>query len=127
MAPQRLSIPFDSTHMLLMADLADTSLHPTKTWPANHMLTYLLQAAPNYYAKLLDFVRSEDFAFVAQWTSFGIQALRGFIQSYTQGLPGAGKTTFISMVSIMLVVLFNQSVVWAAHGQETLDSGIHMI
>ncbi len=46
--------------------------------------------------------------------------------SYTQGLPGAGKTTFISMVSILLVVLFKQSVVWAAHGQEALDSGIDM-
>ncbi len=31
------------------------------------------------------------------------------------------------MVSILLVVLFKQSVVWAAHGQEALDSGIDMI
>ena len=56
-----------------------------------------------------------------------MQALHGSLHSYTQGLPGAGKTTFISMVSILLVVLFKQRVVWAAHGQEALDSGIDMI
>ncbi len=118
LAPQKLSLPFDAAHMLVMADLAETSRHPTKVWPADHRLTYLLQASPKYYAKLLELVKSEDFGFVAQWTSFGLQALHGSIHSYTQGLPGAGKTTCISMVSIMLVVLFKQSVVWAAHGRK---------
>ena len=112
--------------MLLMADLVDTSLNPTRG-PDNHMLTYLQAAAPTYFTKLLDFVRSEDFSFSAQWMSFGMQALHGSLHSYTQGLPGAGKTTFISMVSILLVVVFKQRVVWAAHGQEALDSGIDMI
>ncbi len=91
------------------------------------MLTYLRQAAPKYLTKLAAFAQSEDYSFVAQWMSFGMQALHVSLHSYIQGLPGAGKTTFISMVSILRVVLFKQSVVWAAHGQEALDSGIDMI
>ncbi len=86
--------------MLLLADLVETSLYPSHRLPDDHKLRRLELEAPTDYNRLLEIIKSADFAYVAPWTSFGMQALHGSIHSYTQSLPGAGKTTFISMVSI---------------------------